>query len=917
MKKITKSSLRRLLYGMVFVFWAANVNAQIEFEDVSTATGMTGYTESWGASWGDMNGDNWPDLFVQGHRSYPRFYRNNGEGAFDDVAYEKDPGNWIAKVFDDKHGASWVDFDNDGDQDLLISVSSTGDAQFLVNYNGTFTNRANDADLQTDDAARLGVWFDFNNDGHLDVAQIHIDGVLLRRRDHLDTNETPIDFDSVNPFISELFCDGSNLNYAQLLDVNGDGDLDFICGAEGVFPRGAYDYSTSPFTNITSSLATVSNVNDTITGDFNNDLLNDMVLTRGAIRPSGATLVGDRHIEAWLRKDGGVAVGKGFYFEAEGKLTVTFDHKGMGQYEASKVYELDSKGTTLADAGPLRLRYLANERRWRVQLDTTSETQAYVRIDAENPITNLAEHLLDTPEFATETMVLLNGQSGLQPVYNTGLHTPMFCVSAAAADFDNDMDIDIYLVCRRGAENLPNRLYENQGDGTFIEVTNFGGEGPVGAGLEFGVGDSVVVADYDVDGFVDLFVTNGQLYYPVGPGGPDTLLRNKGNDNHWLEIDLQGIASNRDGIGAKVYVTAGGVTQLREANGGYQRWSQNDRRLHFGLADNLTADVRIEWPSGAVDEFINVGADGLYDAMEGISITPALMGPPVQTQLQSADVCGEPPYDYDYGPVLMLYKDCETNIWSFRAKGGRFKQYQLLSEGTLAADAPFTQITPVNLTSSDTVTNGITPNELVFSMGAWHVNDRGFDFSTAGQSQSCFDLTAQDIPTLIVGGARKKITGSFDLVTLGACTALPPPPAECGNPEVNNAIEHGLYAWRDCNFISSTVARWNFTLSGGGQPWGSYTGLVESDKTISAVGIDLEQNDVLDTVPGDQQIDFTLYLGGNGVDGFQVDVPMNSVTCLNTDSLPAGTSVNFGEGRQPVGPNVNLLTLEDCDVGCH
>ena len=68
--------------------------------------------------------------------------------------------------------------------------------------------------------------------------------------------------------------------------------------------------------------------------------------------------------------------------------------------------------------------------------------------------TNLAEHLLDTPEFATETMVLLNGQSGLQPVYNTGLHTPMFCVSAAAADFDNDMDIDMVpktflIVCMR------------------------------------------------------------------------------------------------------------------------------------------------------------------------------------------------------------------------------------------------------------------------------------------------------------------------------------------------------------------------------------------------------------------------------------------------------------------------------------
>ena len=74
---------------------------------------------------------------------------------------------------------------------------------------------------------------------------------------------------------------------------------------------------------------------------------------------------------------------------------------------------------------------------------------------------------------------------------------------------------------------------------------------------------------------------------------------------------------------------------------------------------------------------------------------------------------------------------------------------------------------------------------------------------------------------------------------------------------------------------------------------------------------------MLDSFFGDQQIDFTLYLGGNGVDGFQVDVPTNSVTCLNTDSLPAGTPVSIGAGRQPVGPNVNLLTLEDCDVGCH
>ncbi|MBA3565109.1 MAG: VCBS repeat-containing protein [Gammaproteobacteria bacterium] len=89
---------------------------------------MTGFTETWGASWGDLNGDNWPDLFIQGHRDFPRAYRNTGEGNFDDVAYEMDPGKWIVKPGDDKHAAIHGDFDNDGDEDLLIGVSATGSA---------------------------------------------------------------------------------------------------------------------------------------------------------------------------------------------------------------------------------------------------------------------------------------------------------------------------------------------------------------------------------------------------------------------------------------------------------------------------------------------------------------------------------------------------------------------------------------------------------------------------------------------------------------------------------------------------------------------------------------------------------------------------------------------------------------------
>ena len=100
----------------------------------------------------------------------------------------------------------------------------------------------------------------------------------------------------------------------------------------------------------------------------------------------------------------------------------------------------------------------------------------------------------------------------------------MSCVSGVAGDFDNDMDVDLFLVCRSGVNNLPDRLYENLGNGTFALVPNSGAEGVVGVGAAFGVGESATLADYDVDGLLDLFVVNGLLFWPIEQGGPDVLL---------------------------------------------------------------------------------------------------------------------------------------------------------------------------------------------------------------------------------------------------------------------------------------------------------------------------------------------------------------------------------------------------------
>ncbi len=172
---------------------------------------------------------------------------------------------------------------------------------------------------------------------------------------------------------------------------------------------------------------------------------------------------------------------------------------------------------------------------------------------------------------------------------NAGFNSQARCQSVVSGDFDNDMHEDLFLACTGGSHNMANRLFRNNGNGTFTEIANAGGAaGHIGAAVaeHAGTHESVVVADYDLDGFLDLLVTNGDNMRPLYLGGPKELFHNRGgNGNNWVEFDLVGTTSNRDAIGSKVYVTAGGVTQYREQNGGYHKWSQNFMRVHVGLAD--------------------------------------------------------------------------------------------------------------------------------------------------------------------------------------------------------------------------------------------------------------------------------------------------------------------------------------------
>jgi len=102
-------------------------------------------------------------------------------------------------------------------------------------------------------------------------------------------------------------------------------------------------------------------------------------------------------------------------------------------------------------------------------------------------------------------------------------------------------------------------------------------------------------------------------------GDPPLLLHNSGgNGNHFLNFKLVGTKSNRDAMGARIRIVAGGLSQIREIAGGGSYLSQSDLRANFGLGKATRVEsVEITWPSGQRQVFHNVEADKFYLIEEG------------------------------------------------------------------------------------------------------------------------------------------------------------------------------------------------------------------------------------------------------------------------------------------------------------
>ena len=187
-------------------------------------------------------------------------------------------------------------------------------------------------------------------------------------------------------------------------------------------------------------------------------------------------------------------------------------------------------------------------------------------------------------------------------------------------DFDNDGDRDIFVACGHLQDNVElyddttsyyaqNILLMNTGDGKFIDVSATSGDGMKvklssrGAGFD----------DLDNDGDVDVVILNSRR--------EPTILRNDSpTKGRWLQVCLKGTKTNRDGIGARVKVTAGNLVLVDEVHSGRGYQSHYGSRLYFGLGSRTKVDrIEVRWIGGGVDVFENIAVDQLMTLTEGSS----------------------------------------------------------------------------------------------------------------------------------------------------------------------------------------------------------------------------------------------------------------------------------------------------------
>ena len=513
------------------------------------------------------------------------------------IRFTHNTGAFGAKYMPETFGAGalWLDVDGDGWQDLLLvngtawperDDAATHAALYRNDRDGTFTDITRGSGLDVPLYGLGGAAADFDNDGHVDV-YLTVLGPNRLFRGAGDGTFTDVTGTAGvgDPGFSTA---------ALWFDYDKDGHLDLFVG-NYVHWSPETDLFCS-LTGDTKSYCTPESYqgqSGTLYRNRGDSTFEDVTTAAGLRAPSakalGAVML-DFNDDGWMD----------LFVANDTQPDQLFENRGDGTFEDIGVLA----GVAFSDAGVAR---------------------AGMGVDAADYDRSGRADLV-IGHFSTEMMALYHNEgNGLfideGPRSAIGRST-LLTLTFGCFFFDFDLDgwPDIFAANGHVADDVervqarityaqPPQLFRNLGGGRFEEVT--APDTALGAPQ---VGRGAAYADFDGDGDLDVVVTAN--------GGAPRLLRNDGgNDNHVLRIRTMGTTSNRDGIGARIDVTAGGATRWQVVRTGSSYLSQSELPVTFGLGDGTRVDaLEVTWPSGRVDRIGAVSADRTITVEEGAGI---------------------------------------------------------------------------------------------------------------------------------------------------------------------------------------------------------------------------------------------------------------------------------------------------------
>lgn len=458
----------------------------------------------------------------------------------------------ITSTYSDSRSVNFIDINNDDWDDIFISNGKSGgqkDMLYINNKAGGFTE-VFDMDLVTQSKPSDGASFaDYNQDGHIDAIVSNWYGVM----DDLFLNDG-----NGRLMLNKNagIASGSYAETAVFGDYNNDGLLDiYIPTSGGNKINHLYkNLGNSKFERITGHKIIEGNKasRTAIWSDLNNDGYGDILITN----------------------------------EGNGTNDI-FLGKGGDAYERYTATSIVSKAESSVTASI-------------GDIDNDGDMDIFIGNSG-----------LYTPKKKN----LFKNENGLfQAVSNTIISEGERCTFGSAfSDYDNDGDLDLLVSNGFCSIEMKDQLYQNNGDGSFVEVSHLI---PTDNVCSYGC----AWGDVNNDGFLDIMIANCKND-DTDIENPNTLLINTPNNNHWVKIKLVGIESNTNGLGARIYVQAklngSIIKQIREVSGQTGYSGQNSLTAHFGLLDADVVDsVIIRWPNGKYQFLTGLEVNKLHTIVE-------------------------------------------------------------------------------------------------------------------------------------------------------------------------------------------------------------------------------------------------------------------------------------------------------------